>query len=98
VHAQLQGRLKLIRFQRGEQRRANRVVEHRCDKRAEDIPGWVREVLARRERELDRALLDVGVNELEPSVAAARGIGARPSTPSQKGPNRWFIPLHPPSR
>jgi hypothetical protein len=35
----------------------------------------------------------------KPSVAAARGIGARPSTPSQNGPDRpLIVPPHPSSR
>ena len=78
VDVELEGGLELVRREGGEQGRSHRVVEHRGDEGAEHVAHRVGEGLRRRERELDRALLGIRVDELEPQ----RGRGARDRRPA----------------
>ena len=77
AHIQLEGRLELVRLQRGQQGRADGVEQHRGQERPEHVAGRVGEGLGGRERHLDRARLYVGVDELE----AQRGRGRRDRRP-----------------
>jgi hypothetical protein len=75
---ELRGRLELVRLEGRQQRRPDRVVEHRGDERSEHVARRVGEVLPPRERELDRPVLGIRGDELE----AQRGRGARHRRPS----------------
>ena len=74
--------------QRGDQRRAKRVVEHRRQESALDVAGRVQELLGRRERDLDRPGLGSMATSRKPSSTADGGGSRRPSITSQKGPSR----------
>ena len=65
--------------------RTGRVEQHRRLERAEHVPGRVGEVLGGREGELDRAVLDVRADELEPQ----RGGRARHRGPSFDRVPEW---------
>ena len=84
-HAEAHRRLELVGRQRGEQRGTDRVEQHRRLERAEHVPGRVGEVLGGREGELDRAVLDVRADELEPQ----RGGRARHRGPSFDRVPEW---------
>jgi hypothetical protein len=71
AHVDVEGRLELVGFERGEQRRSNGVVEHRCGERPEHVAARAGEILGRVEGELDGAAVDVGVDRRKPRVAAA---------------------------
>ena len=80
------------RTQRGDQRRAQGVVEHRRQEPALDDPGGVQELLAGGKRDLDRAGLGMDLDS-HPSSTAAGGGAARPSITSQNGPSRVTRPF-----
>ena len=87
-HAELQRRLEPVRPERREQRRADGVVEHGSEERAEHVPGRVGERLRRGERQLDRPGLDVRGQELETERGRRGGHGRPALDPSQNTPDR----------
>jgi len=77
------------RTQRGDQRRAQGVVEHRRQEPALDDPGGVQELLAGGKRDLDRAGLGMDLDQL-PSEQDGRG--------RRRGPAFHHIPERPLAR
>jgi hypothetical protein len=71
-----------------DQRGSQGVVQHRGEEAALNDPGWIQERLSSGERDLNRSLLRADRDERQPSVTAAAGSGALPSTASQNGPSR----------
>jgi hypothetical protein len=78
AHIELKGRLELVGLQGGQQSRADGVEQHRGQERAEHVAGRVGERLGGRECHLDRARLDVGVDEFK----AERGRCRRDRCPT----------------
>ena len=67
---------------------SQRVIEHGGQEAALDDPGGIHEGIRGSESNLDRSFSGLTVRSSQPSVAAAGGSGALPSTASQKGPSR----------
>jgi hypothetical protein len=91
VHVELQGRLELVGFQGGQQRRPDGVVQHRRLEGAQHVAGRVGERLGGRERQLDRAGGGVGVDELQ-SQGRRRARQRRP--PVDRIPERSGSSAH----
>ena len=66
LHVQVGGWREETRTQRGNQRRAQGVVEHRRQEPALDYPRGIQELLAGGERDLDRAGLGIDRDQLPP--------------------------------
>jgi hypothetical protein len=66
LHVQVGGGREQARAQRGHQRRAQGVVEHRRQEPALDRPGGVQELLPGGERDLDRAGLGIDCHQFPP--------------------------------
>ena len=75
---EIQGGLKLIGLQRGEEGWSDRVVQHGCQKGSQHVAHGVRERFRGFERQLDGAVLDVRVDELK---AERRGGPGHRRTP-----------------
>jgi hypothetical protein len=78
LDVQVGGGREPARAERGDQRRAQGVVEHRRQEPALDHPGGVEELLAGGERDLDRAGLGVDGDQLPPEQGG-RGRRRRPA-------------------
>jgi hypothetical protein len=89
LHVQVGGGREEARTQRGDQRRTQGVVEHRRQEPALDHPGWVQELLAGGERDLDSAGLGIDRDQLPPEQD---GRGRR------RGPAFHHIPERPLTR
>jgi len=84
-------RLKLVGFEGGEQGRADSVIQHRGLKGASTLPvGLVKSSVAAKATSI-LPLSGCKWVGSRPSVAAARGNGARPYPASQNGPDRFLI-------
>jgi hypothetical protein len=73
MHVEVDGGLKLVNLERREERGAHGVEEHRGLEGSEDVAGGIGEVLGAQERELDRPVLDVCIDQFQ----AQRGGRAR---------------------
>ena len=83
LHVQVGGGREQARAQRGHQRRAQGVVEHRRQEPALDRPGGVQELLPGGERDLDRAGLGIDCHQF-PREQDGRG--------QRRGPAFHHIP------
>jgi len=89
LHVQVGGGREEARTQRGDQRRAQGVIEHRRQEPALDHPYGVQELLAGGKRDLDRAGLRIHRDQLPPEQD---GRGRR------RGPAFHHIPERPLAR